>query len=88
MLKYIAIRPFFSKLCSIYFNSKLSRKDIKPFIEKYGVNIPGVNIKNYKSFNDFFIRRKDVSVDSGLISIADSKLSVYKIDENLKFKKN
>ena len=86
LLKVLVARPWLSKAVAIYYKSRLSKKKIIPFIEENNVDVSEWVIEDFKTFNDFFIRRKDVSVDSGLISIADSKLSVYKIDENLKLK--
>ena len=86
LLKVLVARPWLSKAVAIYYNSRLSKKKIIPFIEENNVDVSEWVIEDFKTFNDFFIRRKDVSVDSGLISIADSKLSVYKIDEGLKLK--
>ena len=88
LLKYIAIRPFFSKLCSIYFNSRLSKKDIKPFIEEYNIDMSKCerSVEDFKSYNDFFCRKKYIDFSTNeedFISIADSKLMVYDIDENL-----
>ena len=86
LLKVLVARPWLSKAVAIYYKSRLSKKKIIPFIEENNVDVSEWVIEDFKTFNDFFIRRKDVSVDSGLISIADSKLSVYKIDEDLKLK--
>ena len=86
LLKVLVARPWLSKAVALYYKSRLSKKKIIPFIEENNVDVSEWVIEDFKTFNDFFIRRKDVSVDSGLISIADSKLSVYKIDENLKLK--
>ena len=86
LLKVLVARPWLSKAVAIYYKSRLSKKKIIPFIEKNNIDVSEWVIEDFKTFNDFFIRRKDVSVDSGLISIADSKLSVYKIDEDLKLK--
>lgn len=87
LLKNFIVKPIISDMYSVYQKSVFSKKDIKPFIEKYGVNIPGVNIKNYKSFNDFFIRKLPVNVNSQkniLISPAESKLLVYDITDDLR----
>ena len=86
LLKVLVARPWLSKAVAIYYKSRLSKKKIIPFIEENNVDVSEWVIEDFKTFNDFFIRRKDVSVDSGLISIADSKLSIYKIDEDLKLK--
>ena len=72
-----------------YMNSKLSKYKIKNFIKKNNININDYEEKEYNSFNDFFIRKikKDKrKIENGLIAVADSKLSVYKIDKNRTFK--
>lgn len=84
-------RPFISKVCSIYMNSKISKKMIKPFIKKNRMveeNISDQDIDNYSCFNDFFSRKKEnikfSTNDKDLISIAQSRLIIHEIDENLK----
>lgn len=71
-----------------YMTSKLSRHKIKKFIKKNNINMNDYVNSNYKSFNDFFIRKieKNKRKISGLIAVCDSKLSVYKINSNSKFK--
>ena len=69
--------------------SKYSLKKIDKFIKNNNINMDEYQEENYKSFNDFFIRKiKDDKrkVSKGLFAIADSKLSVYKIDDNSSFK--
>lgn len=88
ILKYIAIRPFFSKLCSIYFNSKLSKKDIRPFIEEFNIDMSTCekSVNDFRSYNDFFCRKKYIDFSTNeedFISIADSKLMIYDVDDNL-----
>lgn len=87
LLKYIVAKPFFSKLRGVYQRSCFSRKDIKPFIEKYNVDTSSFDLKKYKTFNDFFKRKKGLVIDGSrdvLISPADAKLSVYKITDDLR----
>ena len=38
----ILSRPFFSKICSIYMNSKFSRPIIKKYIKKYNIKEKGI----------------------------------------------
>lgn len=71
-----------------YMSSKLSTIKIKKFIKKNNINMDEYQIQEYKSFNDFFMRKiKDDkrSIGDNLIAVSDAKLSVYKIDENSKF---
>ncbi|AUG56058.1 phosphatidylserine decarboxylase [Acetivibrio saccincola] len=91
ILKFIS-----GKWYSRYSGKKNSKRKsiakIKPFIEKYGIDMEEYEKKEYRSFNEFFTRKiipekrpvpKDNSI---LISVADSKLRYYKIEENLSIK--
>ena len=78
-----------SKIYASYMNSKLSVSKIRKFIKKNNINMSEYEDKKYSSFNDFFIRKIKNSkrkIDKGLISICDSKLSVYEINNNTSFK--
>lgn len=86
LLKLFIARPIFSKLRAISQKSKRSKKKIKPFIEKFNIDMTKYD-GNYESFNEFFTRKRKIKNDSKedeLVSIADSKLLVYNIDGNLK----
>lgn len=87
VLKLIT-RPFISNLYAMYMNSSLSKHKIKKFVKKNNIDLSEYEKEEYRSFNDFFIRniRKEKRpIDKGLVSVCDSKLSVYKIDNNSKF---
>jgi phosphatidylserine decarboxylase len=78
-----------SKVQGKYYNSKRSKRKVEPFVEKYGIDISHWNIDDFKCFNDFFRRKKEINIDETLnhfISVADSKLMVYDINKDLKFK--
>ena len=84
----IATTKIVANIYSVYMNSNFSRKKIKKFIKKNNINMEDYKEKNYTSFNDFFIReiKEDKrKIEDNLIAVCDSKLSVYKIDENSKF---
>ncbi len=86
ILKVCLARPWLSKLVAFYQKSRFSKKSIIPFIEKHKIDTQHWDIKSFGCFNDFFIRRKELSVsqDSMTVnSVAESKLSVFNIDENL-----
>lgn len=91
-LKLFFSTKCFSKLYSVYLNSKKSVKKIEPFIEKYSIDMSDYKYKNYNSFNDFFVReikpdKRPYPMDwNTLISVADAKLMVYKINTELKMK--
>ncbi len=78
-----------SNLIGVYMNSSLSKHKIKKFVEKNNINTFEYEYKNYKSYNDFFTRKvipykRPINARSSiLISPCDSKLTVYKINEDL-----
>jgi len=76
------------KLLGVALRSPFSRFYIKSFVQKNGIDMTGFEGVKFKSFNDFFTRKKEISFDSDLthlISPADSLLSVYEITEDAKF---
>ena len=80
------VNPVFSIKRGYYYNSSRSKKDILSFAKKNNIDLSLWDINEFKNFNEFFRRKKDVEVNCGdleLPAIADSKLSAYKIDENL-----
>jgi len=84
----IATTKTIANIYAFYMNSKLSTIKIKKFIKKNNINIDEYQEKKYLSFNDFFIRELKPGkrvIENGLISVCDSRLTVYKIDENSKF---
>lgn len=89
LLKTFVSLPAYSKLHALSENSPRSVKKINPFIEKYNINMEDYEKKRYTSFNDFFTRKmisgkRDIDYDkTAFIAPADSKLTVYNIDENM-----
>ncbi len=84
----IATTKLAANLYARYMNSKLSRHKIKRFIKKNHINMDDYLQDNYRSFNEFFIRKIKSTkrpIDKDLIAVCDSKLSAYKIDKNSKF---
>ena len=84
----IATTKFIANTYAKYMNSKFSKRKIKKFIIKNNIDMNEYIIKDYKSFNDFFMRNikpEKRKIEDGLVAIADSKLSYYKIDDNSKF---
>ncbi len=82
----ILVQPWVSRKAGIFLNSKFSRWLVPLFVKKYGLNMAEYEKRNYKSFNDFFIRKRrkeriDITPDH-LISPCDGYLSVYPIEEN------
>ena len=85
----IATTHVIANIYAKYMNSKLSKHKIKKFIKKNNINMDEYELKNYNSFNDFFMRKiKDNRriINDGMIAICDSKLSVYKINKDSSFK--
>ena len=76
------------KLLGCILRSPLSRLYIQSFVKKNGIDMTGFEGVKFKSFNDFFTRKRDITFDSDenhFISPADSLLSVYEITEDAKF---
>ncbi len=85
----ISISKMVSNIYAKYMNSKLSKHKIKKFIKTNNINMADYIEKEYVSFNDFFIRKikpNKRQISDGLISVCDSKLSIYKIEKDLTFK--
>lgn len=59
LLKMIFARPYFSFFRGLYYNSFLSKKEIAPFVEKYGLSKELLK-KKYQSFGAFFSRKEAV----------------------------
>ena len=71
-----------------YMNSKLSKHKIKKFIKTNNINISDFEEREYTSFNQFFIRKIKPNareIEDGVISVCDSKLSIYRINEDSTF---
>lgn len=84
----IAISKFVSNIYAKYMNSRLSRNKIKKFIKKNNIDMSIYENKKYSSFNDFFkrkIKNNARPIAKGLIAVADSKLTVYKITKDASF---
>lgn len=84
-------RVSFSKVVTKFLDSRSSKIFINKFIEKYNIDDNIFEDKNYKSFNDYFIRNKKeeyINIDkdpNSFICPCDCKLSVYKASDK-KFK--
>lgn len=88
LLKFLTTK-FVSNLYASYMNSKFSKHKIKRFIRKNNINMEEYEKEDYKSFNDFFIRNIKKSkrkLDDGIVAVCDSKLTIYKISDDLKLK--
>lgn len=88
LLIKIVIHPIFSRINGWYNSTFFSKKKIQPFIQDYDICMDDFELAEYKSFNDFFTRRIkegkrqiDFTPES-LVSVADSKLMLYPIEQN------
>lgn len=86
------ISKWFSNLMALYMNSKYSIKRTNRFIKKNNINVYDYSKQEYSSYNDFFIRKiidakRPINGRSDVfISPCDSKLTVYKINNDLTLK--
>lgn len=91
ILKIICL-PIISQLGGWFLNQKMSTVLIKNFVTKNHINLNEYEDKKYISYNDFFTRkikscyRPINENENAFISPCDSKLSVYKINEDSVFK--
>lgn len=76
------------KLLGAFLRSPASKFYVKRFIKKNNIDMSDFQGADFKTFNDFFTRKKEISFDSNpthFISPADSFLSVHEITENATF---
>jgi len=84
-------RRWLSKLAGRYLDSRLSKRKIKKYIKKHGIDMSQFMEEDYKSFNAFFTRRikpelRPFDLDPcALVSPCDAKLSAYHISDGLTF---
>lgn len=87
VILYVAIQPFVSIIGGIFESTRLSTLKIKKFIKKNNIDMSEYEDRKYKSFNDFFTRKKkNLTFDKNVnhfISPCDSRLRVYKVSEDL-----
>ncbi len=79
--------PVFSEVYGIWNRLPFSRRKIASFVEEYQIPLEDFEKREYKSFQDFFIRKPapgkrpvDMAPDS-FVAPADSKLSLYPISK-------
>ena len=82
-------KPAISKLNGKRYSKKSSARKIKKFVLKNNIDMNDYPEKEYKSFNDFFTRKKkNVNYDNKsdhFISPADSKILVIKLNKESTF---
>ena len=90
ILLRLVISSFTSRLYGFYNSLPVSAKKIPPFIEKYQISLDEYEKSEFRSFNEFFTRKRRpeaIHIDlhpNALISPADSKLLVYNVTDDLK----
>lgn len=86
LLKTIVANPWFSEMNAWYERSPRSIKKITPFIQKYNIDLSECTRKSFKSFDDFFTRKRNYDTQANpkdMISIADARLLVRPITKDL-----
>lgn len=79
-------QPWFSKTAAAFLNSPLSRPFVRSYTKRHNVDMQDFSQQKFRSFNDFFTRRRedpDTDTTPGhLISPCDAYLSVYPIRDD------
>ena len=87
LLLRLAVSRWFSGLCGLYYSSPLSKRAIRPFIQKHGIMLEEGELEQYRTFQEFFTRKKTVSPETqdprALLAVADSKMRYYPITDGL-----
>ncbi len=72
------------KIVCAYLHSRLSKPMIASYIQKNNIDMKDFEGQSYRSFADFFARKKEIGEfsadEKALVSPCDSLLSVYEID--------
>ncbi len=85
LLTRIITSKFISKIYGLYNSLGISKRKINKFVKENNIDLNIYEKKDYKSFNDFFIRKlKNINIEDGFISPCNGKLLVYKINDKLK----
>lgn len=88
----ILVSPIISKIVGGYLNTRFSLWLIQPFVKKNHINLEEYENVRYKSYNEFFYRqikdgKRKINKDQNcLISPCDSKVTYYKIDDQMCFR--
>jgi len=88
----VLVKPSVSKISGNFLNTGLSSKMIKRFVRKNNINLSDYENRKFSSYNDFFTRKiaegkRNIDMDkNAFISPCDSKLSVYRINNDTTFK--
>lgn len=85
IIRFVLRRRWWSRFYALYQNSRLSKRAIKPFVQKHAINMDDFErpVDKYTSFNDFFCRAlkpgaRSINHDRNvLVAPADAKLLVF-----------
>ena len=86
------IRPWVSRSAGWLLDRRISALAVKPFIKSNHIDMTDFEERNFSSFNDFFTRRvkegrRPVDMKpEHLIAPCDSKITVYPIEDNSRFR--
>lgn len=86
LLKAFFCRGIYSRINGAFMKSGFSVRRIRPFIEKYGIDLSLCERTDFKSFDDFFTRRYRFSTDCSadeLIAPCCGRLAAYPISDEL-----
>lgn len=89
LLKAFFCRGIYSKINGAFMKSRLSARKIRPFIEKYGIDLSLCERTEFNSFDDFFTRRYRFTTDctaDELIAPCCGRLAAYSISDELTLK--
>ena len=82
----LLVQPSVSRAAAWFLSSAASRPLIGYYIRKYKIDMTEFGNKKFRSFNDFFTRKKELHIcpdEPDLISPCDGYLSVYHIGDDL-----
>lgn len=87
----LLVKPVVSRACGRFLDTGISTLIVKPFCNANNIDLSEYEKRQFSSFNDFFTRKIkadkrpfDIEQDA-LVSPCDSRLTVYKIDEEARF---
>lgn len=86
LLKIFFCRRIYSKIQGCLMRTRYSARKIKPFCEKYNIDISEFGNVGFKCFDDFFTRKyrfETNCTENELSSPCCGRLSAYRIDDNL-----
>lgn len=89
LLKAFFCRGIYSKIYGAFMKSRFSVRKIRPFVEKYNIDLSTCETAEFQSFDDFFTRKCRFATEckaDELIAPCCGRLSVYPITDELELK--